>query len=130
MSRLSSLARGGAVAALCAVLLSACASRPEVPDGVRFVSGGKLDRKVAVDKVNIGLTPTGTSRAWTTIENRSGASLQLMARAVFLGENRQLIEAEPGWSRLFLEAKGSVVFEGTSMSTAAKEVIIEIKAAD
>lgn len=130
MSRRSSLIRGGAVAALSLALLAACASRPEIPDGVRFVSGGKLDRKVAVDKVNLGQTPTGTSRAWATIENRSGASLQLLARAVFLGENRQLIEAEPGWSRLFLEPKGSVVFEGTSMSSAAKEVVIEIKAAD
>lgn len=130
MSRRSSLTRNGAVAALSLVLLAGCANRPEVPDGVRFVSGGKLDRKVQVDAVNLGHTPTGTSRVWTTIENRSGASMQLLARAVFLGANRQIIEAEPAWSRLFLEAKGSVVFEGTSMSTAVKEAIIEIKSAD
>lgn len=132
MSRASE-SRGAAAKRLLPMVLlmsALCACKPPgyvPPPGVVLLGDGRLNQYVVVDPINMAPTDTGTLRAWSRIENRTTSTLPLLARFAFVGAQNQPVEPAPGWSRLFVEAGGSVVFEGLSMNSRAQHTALEIK---
>jgi len=108
-------------------LLSGCAAVGAAGDGIVFIDGRKLGKKIDVADLKSSTTETGTRKVWTTISNKTKAPLALEARAVFRGEQGQPIEPEPAWRQVFVQPNTSIAFDGLSMSRDVKQAFVEIR---
>lgn len=108
-------------------LFSGCAAIGAAGDGIVFIDGRKMGKKIDVADLKVVATDGGTQKAWTTIRNKTKAPLALEVRAVFRGDQGQPVEPEPGWKQLFVQPNTSVTFDGLSMSRDAKQAFVEIR---
>lgn len=125
----SNLARTILLAILAAVpvAFSGCATTKGPEGSIVFIDGSKLSKKIEVDGLKFTTTETGTQKVWTTIHNKTKAPLALEARALFRGEKGEPVEPESGWTQVFVQPRTSVAFDGLSMSTKAKQAILEVR---
>jgi uncharacterized protein YcfL len=116
-----------AILAALPVAISGCATTKGPEGSVVFIDGRKLAKKIEVDELKFATTETGTQKAWTIIHNKTKEPLALEVRAVFRGEKGEPVEPEPGWKQVFVQPRTSVTFDGLSMSTKAKQAILEVR---
>jgi uncharacterized protein YcfL len=116
-----------AILAVLPVAFSGCATTSGPEGSVVLIDGRKLGKKIEVDELKFATTETGTQKVWTTIHNKTKAPLALEARAVFRGEKGEPVEPESGWTQVFVQPRTSASFDGLSMSTKAKQAIVEIR---
>jgi uncharacterized protein YcfL len=129
MIRKSNLAPALLMAMLAAlpVAFSGCATNKGLEGSIVLINGRSLGKQIHVDDLRFATTETGTQKVWTTIHNKTKVPLALEARAVFRGEKGEPVEPESGWTQVFVQPKTSVAFEGLSMSTKAKQAILEVR---
>jgi hypothetical protein len=133
---------GSIAAAALALVLGACATRPdtnapicssaprvvdadgELPmNGVGIVDSALGKRglfsgggRIAIAATDSHRNPTGTLEAWTTVRNCTAKPMQLEARAQFFDAEQYPVEAPTAWTRLFLSQNGVVGYKANSSS--------------
>lgn len=105
--------------------LAGCATAP-VP-GVTYIGAPRVTQLIESNAPQMAATETGTLKAWITIRNRSKTKLMVEGRASFTGDKGQPIEAPTGWQSVFIEGESSASLQFLSMSTAARQVNIELR---
>jgi uncharacterized protein YcfL len=129
MTHKSTLAPALIIAILAAVPIAftGCASTKGPEGSVVFIDGRTLAKKIDVDALKFTTTEAGTQKVWTTIHNKTKVPLALEARAVFRGEQGEPVEMESAWRQVFVQPRTSIAFDGLSMSTKARQAILEIR---
>lgn len=130
---------GSIAAAALALMLGACATRPDTNPPICSVAPGVVDAEGALRMNGVGIvdpglgkrgmlsggkiaiaatdsrrTPTGTLEAWTTVRNCTAKPMQLEARAQFFDAAQYPLEAPTAWTRLFLSQNGVVSYKANS----------------
>lgn len=119
------LQSSAAVAA--AITLAACATTASTPQGVTLIDAERLSRLISVTQPQVAPTETGTSRSWLGLRNLGKARLMIEGRATFGGAGGQPVEAASAWQRVTIEPESSGTLQFLSMSTAARQVTIELR---
>lgn len=107
--------------AICAAVLTACATAPVVPREVTLIGAERMNTLVEVSAPQMSDTATGTRRAVLPVHNRTKARLMVEGRARFSDET-------PGaWQPLFIEPQSDGSLQFLSLSGAAREVHVELR---
>lgn len=113
---------------LAAVLtgLAGCISAPP-PAGVTLIDAPRVSQLLEVSTPHLSATETGTLRAQVSVRSLAKGRMMVEGRARFLGENGQALEAPTGWQAVFIEGESAGTLQFLSMSTAARQVTVEIR---
>jgi hypothetical protein len=114
------------IAAACLFTLAGCATAP-VPAGVSLVNANRMAELVEAGPPQLSPTETGTLRASMSLRNRTKGRLMIEGRAVFTGDKGQPVEAPSGWQQVFIETDSVGTLQFLSMSSAARQVTIELR---
>lgn len=107
--------------AACAALLAACASPVAVPPEVTLINAARMNQLIEVAPPRMSDTETGTRRAQLALHNRTTARVMIEGRARFGNE------APGGWQQAFLEPQSDASLQFLSLSSAGREVHIELR---
>lgn len=116
------------VVAVSLATMSACASvKVTAPSGVTYINSEQMIKLIVADTPQSAFTETGTMGTSISIKNLSNKRVMIEGRATFIGESGALIESPSGWYPTFIEGGSSGSLQFLSISTAAKQVSIELR---
>jgi hypothetical protein len=132
------------LATMCAVLIAGCGTRLMLEEGshapirvdtpdttIRWDSASLLDdaiaRKIAVENITAGRSPTGTLQVVTILRNRTDFEQQVEARTTFYDADGVPLESASGWQRIVLGPNAFENYECLSMSIGAGHYHVEIR---
>jgi hypothetical protein len=137
------------------LLLSACATPMEAPEGgvridqqnaarpalnsVRVIDGSlakyvgknyRVESTLDVEGVYLTPTATGFPRVTAQIRNKTGVMIPLEARVSWFDQSGAPTDAAASWTRLFAQPQSMVTFEQVSTRPASAQYYIEIRGAE